>query len=103
MRMVPDANGAGAYGEAAGLDAGLAESDGVRGAEFSRERRESKGAAREGRSVERESAGGASGSMEEFTAFHGAALQEAVYLTNGRAKRTLVYQSSGDGDSGISP
>jgi len=76
MRMVPDANGAGAYGEAARLDAGLAESDGVRGAEFSRERRESKGAAREGRSVERERAGGASGSMEEFTAFHGASLRQ---------------------------
>src|SRR5260370_32018501 len=77
MRMVPDANGAGAYGEAARLDAGLAESDGVRGAEFSRERRESKGAAREGRSGERERAGGASGSMGEFTAFSGASLWRA--------------------------
>jgi len=76
MRMVPDANGAGAYGEAAGLDAGPAEGDGVRGAEFPRERRESKGAAREGRSTEREYAGSASGAMEEFAAFHGASLRQ---------------------------
>jgi hypothetical protein len=45
--MVAGATGAGAHGEAAGLDAGLAQGDGIRGAEFSRERGEREGAAGE--------------------------------------------------------
>src|SRR5260370_18864261 len=71
MRMVADANGASAHGQAASREAGLAEGDGVRDAEFSRERGDTKGAAREGGSVERQRT---SGAMEEFTAFHGASL-----------------------------
>src|SRR5207245_298525 len=74
MRMVAGADGAGAHGEAAGLDAGLTESHGVSGAEFSGECGESRGTAREGGSVEREGAGGASGAKEEFTALHEACL-----------------------------
>jgi hypothetical protein len=41
MRMMAGADGACAHGEATGLDAGLAQSDGIRRAEFAREGLES--------------------------------------------------------------
>ena len=96
MRMVAGADGAGAHGEAAGLDAGLTESHGVSGAEFSGECGESRGTAREGGSVEREGAGGASDAMEEFTAFHGglpvAAFPRVLLISHGRTKQDWVIR-----------
>jgi len=74
--MMADADGAGTHGKAAGLDPGFAKGDSVRGAEFSRKRRESKGATREGGGVKREGTDSASGSLEEFTAFHGASQRQ---------------------------
>jgi len=50
--MMSAANSAGAHGEAAGLDASLAESDGVRSVEFSGEGGESQGTASKGGGVE---------------------------------------------------
>src|SRR6266849_1486962 len=72
VRMVAGAGGAGAHGEAAGLDAGLAKGDGVRGTELAGKRRESEGAACEGGSVKRDGSGSASGAMDKIAAFHGA-------------------------------
>src|SRR6266851_5572179 len=74
MGMMADANGAGAHGEATGLDAGLAEGHSVRGAELARERGKSERAPHEGGRMDPGGTSGASGAMEEFAAFHGASL-----------------------------
>jgi hypothetical protein len=93
VRTVADANRAGAHGQAARLNAGLAEGDSVRGAELARESGKSE-RPREGAGVNPGSTSGASSAMDKIAAFHAASLraafQKAVYLTNGRAKRTLV-------------
>ncbi len=74
VRMVAGANGAGARGEAAGLDAGLAEGHGVRGAELARERGKNQWACGKGGRMDPGGTSGAGGAMEEFAAFHGASV-----------------------------
>jgi len=100
MRMMAGTDRASAHGEAACLYAGLAERDGVRSAEFSRERCESKRASREGGGMEREGTGCASSAMEEFAAFHGASQLRRSggslpLMKFGRAKRVMGYQANG--------
>ncbi len=69
VRMVADADGSGAHGEAAGLDASLAERNGVGGIELSREAGKSE--PREYRRMEPRRTRGVSRAMDEFTAIHG--------------------------------
>src|ERR1700676_4694699 len=73
MRMMADANSPGSHGEAAGLDARLAEGDGVGRTKFSGKRFEvcCVGAAGEGGGMEQSCSGGAGRAKEKFAAFHG--------------------------------
>jgi hypothetical protein len=93
--MMADADGAGAHGEAAGLDAGFAESDGVGGREFAGERGERQCVPRDEVCGEEGSSGGASGAMEEFAAFHEASSWQRIEtdcLSYRRARKAFGYQ-----------
>jgi hypothetical protein len=84
MRMMAGADRAGAHSETAGLDAGLAEGDGVGSRKFARERGKSEGTQGECGRMEPRGADGASSAMEKFAAFHGTssgARTEDIYLS----------------------
>src|SRR4029077_7486667 len=69
-RMVADADGAGAHGEPAGLDAGFAERDSVGRRELAGEGGERQRMPREQVCGEERGSGGTSSAMKEFAAFH---------------------------------
>ena len=71
VRMVADADGSSAHGEAAGLDPSLAERNGVGGIELSRKAGKSESAPREYRRMEPRRTCGVNGAMDEFAAIHG--------------------------------
>src|SRR6266850_8536707 len=99
--MVADADRAGAHGEAAGPDAGLAESYRIGCGELARERGNREGAARERRGVEPSPSCGASSAMEKFAAFHGASCDGvswlAVYYIDARARCSVISGERGWG------
>ncbi len=92
--MMADADRASAHSEAAGLDAGPAESYRVRGAELMRECRESEVTRPKGTWMEPSSTGGAGGAMKEFAAFHAASQvgvsEPASLLMDARGGRWVI-------------
>ncbi len=90
MRVMTGADGAGPHSEAAGLDASLAESHGVCGAELMRECGNSERTPREGDRMDPGGTSGASGAMEEFTAFHGASSWQMI------EPLCVLYQRAGE-------
>src|SRR5258708_36877245 len=76
--MMTGAIGAGAHGEAAGLDASLAEGDGIRRAELTRECGEREGAPGKCGWMERCRTGGTSRAMDKFAAIHKASLRQTM-------------------------
>ncbi len=76
--MMAGAIGAGTHGEAAGLDGGLAEGNGIRGAELTRERGERESPPGKYGWAECCGTGCASGAMDEFAAIHKASLRRTI-------------------------
>jgi hypothetical protein len=94
--MMTAADGSGAHGEAAGLDASLTEGHSVGGAELARERGKSERTLREGGRMDPGGTSSTGGAMDEISTFHAASLLQRFRGSlplNGRAKRALGYQA----------
>ena len=95
MGMMTAADGSGAHGQAAGLDAGLAEGHRVGGAELARERGKSEPTLRQGGRMDPGGTSSTGGAMDEIATFHAASLLQRFRSSlplNGRAKPALGYQ-----------
>ena len=94
--MMTATDGAGAHGEAAGLDARLTESHSIRSAELAREGGKSGCGPSEGSGVDPSRSSGAGRAMDKIAAFHAASCRcasGASLLPNGRAKGAIGYQA----------
>jgi hypothetical protein len=98
-----DADGAGAHCEATGLDAGLAESNGVGRRELAGEGGERQRMPREQVCGEERGSGGTSSAMKEFAAFHEASSRKRIEsdcLSYRRTRKVFGYQRrKGEGEA----